>query len=192
MVSRTAFLFVIKRCAALSIGVSKHWCRRAALVPTTGDIQRTVFTSRRRASCERRAGRSNWRNAPRIWWQSLWSPSISAKDRRCALSFAGHDLRAYAREKLDEAGESYPFQRRHAAYYRDFFEADKTGWGRRSAADLAESAAHIGNLRTALEWAFSPQGDKMIGVALAAYAVPLWIQLSLVDECTRSYVELAL
>ncbi len=99
--------------------------------------------------------------------------------------------RAYAREKLDEAGESHPFQRRHAAYYRDFFEADKTGWGSRSAADLAESAAHIGNLRTALEWAFSPQGDKIIGVALAAYAVPLWIQLSLVDECLE-YVELAL
>jgi predicted ATPase len=43
----------------------------------------------------------------------------------------------------------------------------------------------------ALDWAFSPDSDAAIGVALAAAAAPLWIRLSLVDEC-RSRVEQAL
>jgi hypothetical protein len=37
----------------------------------------------------------------------------------------------------------------------------------------------------ALDWAFSPGGDESIGVALTAAAVPLWISLSLLEECRR-------
>ncbi len=44
---------------------------------------------------------------------------------------------------------------------------------------------HIDNLRAALDWAFSPEGDASIGVALTAAAVPLWMQLSLLEECRR-------
>src|SRR5262249_6554789 len=47
------------------------------------------------------------------------------------------------------------------------------------------------NVRAALDWAFSADGDPLIGVALTASAAPLWFQLSLVDEC-RSRVEQAL
>src|SRR5580704_5262308 len=41
----------------------------------------------------------------------------------------------------------------------------------------------IDNLRAALDWAFSPDGDVAIGVALTAAAVPLWMRLSLLKEC---------
>jgi tetratricopeptide (TPR) repeat protein len=42
-----------------------------------------------------------------------------------------------------------------------------------------------------LDWAFSPDGDGAIGVGLTAASVPLWFQLSLMDEC-RARVERAL
>jgi predicted ATPase len=46
-------------------------------------------------------------------------------------------------------------------------------------------------LRAALDWAFSPGGDASIGVALTAAAVPLWVHLSLMEEC-RDRIERAL
>jgi len=46
-------------------------------------------------------------------------------------------------------------------------------------------------LRAALDWAFSPGGDASISVALTAAAVPLWMHLSLMEEC-RGRVERAL
>jgi len=46
-------------------------------------------------------------------------------------------------------------------------------------------------LRATLDWAFSPGGNASIGVALTVAAVPLWMHLSLLDEC-RGRVERAL
>jgi hypothetical protein len=56
---------------------------------------------------------------------------------------------------------------------------------------LADYAREIDNLRTAVDWAFSPSGDASIGVGLTAAGVPLWLQLSMVGECL-SCVEQAL
>jgi DNA-binding winged helix-turn-helix (wHTH) protein len=50
---------------------------------------------------------------------------------------------------------------------------------------------HIDDLRTALDWAFSPSGDLAVGVALTAATVPLWTHLSLLTEC-RERVEQAI
>jgi hypothetical protein len=55
-----------------------------------------------------------------------------------------------------------------------------------------EAVRHeLGNLRTALDWAFSSDGDKSVGIALAAVAVPCLLDLALVDEC-RERARLAL
>jgi len=43
----------------------------------------------------------------------------------------------------------------------------------------------------ALDWAFSPRGDPAVCTALTVAAIPLWFQLSLVDEC-RNRVQCAL
>ena len=100
--------------------------------------------------------------------------------------------RAYAIEKLDESGKSQAVAQCHAEYYRDLFERAEKEWRVRPAAEwLGDYGWRIDNLRAALDWAFSLQGDTSIGVVLTAAAVPLWMQLSLLEEC-RGRVERAL
>ena len=97
--------------------------------------------------------------------------------------------RIYCLEKLTKANEHDEVTRRHAEYYRALFDralaeceaSPKDVW-------LARYARQIDNLRAALDWAFSPQGDVELGVALTTGAVPLWAQLSLVAECRRGVV----
>ena len=92
--------------------------------------------------------------------------------------------RAYALEKLSESGERERLARRHAEYYRSLFEQAETEWEMQpTAAWLSDYGRQIDNLRAALDWAFSPSGDASIGVALTAAAVPLWMHLSLMEEC---------
>ncbi|HXO91487.1 MAG TPA: hypothetical protein VN849_11940, partial [Stellaceae bacterium] len=92
--------------------------------------------------------------------------------------------RAYALEKLSESGESEPLARRQAEYYRDLFERAESEWEARPTAEwLGDYGRQIDNLRAALDWAFSPDGDASIGMALTAAAVPLWMHLSLMEEC---------
>jgi hypothetical protein len=100
--------------------------------------------------------------------------------------------RAYAREKLAEQGELERAARRHAEYYQDLCGQAEGEWQTRPAAEwLVDYGRQIGNVHAALDWVFSPRGDPSIGVALTAAAVPLWCQLSLLDEC-RGRVEQAL
>jgi predicted ATPase len=97
--------------------------------------------------------------------------------------------RAYAIEQLDANGEREAVARRHAEYYRDLFErAEREVPARPTDEWLADYAGDIDNLRAALDWAFSPSGVQSIGVALTVGAIPLWLQLPMVDEC-RSRVE---
>src|SRR5438270_1216832 len=100
--------------------------------------------------------------------------------------------RAYALEKLSQSGEIEQVARRHAEYCCDLFERAEVELETRPASEwLAAYGRRIDNLRAALDWAFSPGRDVSIGVALTAAAVPLWVHLSLMDEC-RSRVEQAL
>ena len=92
--------------------------------------------------------------------------------------------RAYAFEKLAQNGELDAVARRHAEFYRDLFERAETEWETRLTAEwLADYGWHLDNLRAALDWAFLPVGDLSVGVALTTAAVPLWMHLSLVEEC---------
>jgi predicted ATPase len=100
--------------------------------------------------------------------------------------------RAYALEKPNQSGERERLARRHAEYYRGLFEQAEPEWEARPTAEwLGDYGRQIDNLRAALDWAFSPGGDPSIGVALTAAAVPLWMHLSLMEEC-RGRVERAL
>jgi predicted ATPase/DNA-binding winged helix-turn-helix (wHTH) protein len=100
--------------------------------------------------------------------------------------------RAYALEKPSESGETERVRALHAEYYRDLFERAETEWETRPTAEwLSDYGRQIDNLRAALDWAFSPGGDASIGVALTTAAVPLWMHLSLMEEC-RGRVERAL
>jgi predicted ATPase/DNA-binding winged helix-turn-helix (wHTH) protein len=100
--------------------------------------------------------------------------------------------RAYAHEKLNEGHEAALIARQHAAYLLALFRPAEAEWQTRPAAEwLAEYAPHLDNLRAAINWAFAPSGDTAIAVALTAAAMPLWVQISLIDECYH-YVTAAL
>ena len=100
--------------------------------------------------------------------------------------------RAYAGEKLTESGEVERFRRRHAEYYRDLFQRADTEWRAQPPGEwLATFRPQLDNLRAALDWAFAPEGDAALGVALTIAAVPLWFQLSQLGEC-RARVERSL
>ncbi|MEA2917967.1 MAG: hypothetical protein QOJ15_10048, partial [Bradyrhizobium sp.] len=100
--------------------------------------------------------------------------------------------RAYALEKLAESGEFDQVARRHANYYRDLFDSAEIELETLPAAAWLVRYCHqIGQVRAALDWAFSPTGDAEVGAALTVAAVPLWVHLSLMEEC-RGRVERAL
>ncbi len=78
-------------------------------------------------------------------------------------------MRAYALEKLKASGEYERLLRRHAGYYQHLFERAEVESETRPIVEwLDDYVWCIDNLRTALDWAFSPRGDASIGVALAA------------------------
>ena len=97
-------------------------------------------------------------------------------------------IRAYALEKLSEKGEADDVARLSAGYFRDLFRSNRLGSPGR---DRTSDRRDLDNVRAALDWALSPNGDPRIGFELTAESAPLWFQLSLMEEyCQR--VEIAL
>jgi predicted ATPase/DNA-binding winged helix-turn-helix (wHTH) protein len=83
--------------------------------------------------------------------------------------------RAYALDKLVQASEFDTTARRHARRYLDLFEgAEAEAETRPTDEWLADYSPRIDNVRAALDWAFSPNGDASIGVALTIASVPLY------------------
>ncbi|HZX84225.1 MAG TPA: transcriptional regulator [Reyranella sp.] len=100
--------------------------------------------------------------------------------------------RAYAFEKLEASGERGDVARRHAEHYRAFFENIEPEWQSRPTGEVQEDYGwRRHNLRAALDWTFSDDGDISIGFALTAAAVPFWMQTSSLGEW-RQRVEQAL
>jgi predicted ATPase/DNA-binding winged helix-turn-helix (wHTH) protein len=92
--------------------------------------------------------------------------------------------RAFMIEKLKSRSGREKVARHHAEHYLALFKrAEPEAQARPAAEWLADYAIEIDNLRAALDWAFSRTGDGSLGVALTIAAVPLWLRLSLLDEC---------
>src|ERR1700716_2075358 len=100
--------------------------------------------------------------------------------------------RAYVLAKMIDNVERNTIAQRHAIYYREFLEcieiASLTGSKSNGA---TETWRHVSNVRAALVWSFSEQGDKELGTALAAASAPLFLELSLLTEC-RFWMERAI
>jgi predicted ATPase/DNA-binding winged helix-turn-helix (wHTH) protein len=99
--------------------------------------------------------------------------------------------RAYAVTKLAERDEVDRIARRHAIFYSKFLEHDEIIQSLFGEHDLSGYAPQIGNVRAALGWAMSDHGDVAVGIDLATWAAPLFIGLSLLEEC-RGWCERAL
>jgi predicted ATPase/DNA-binding winged helix-turn-helix (wHTH) protein len=100
--------------------------------------------------------------------------------------------RTYALQKLAESGELEALLRLHAEHHRDLFKQAEAEWEARATAEWQADYGHkIDEVRSALNWTYSASGDASIGVALTVAAIPLWMHLSLMDECCAC-VELAL
>ncbi|MEY9641552.1 putative ATPase/DNA-binding winged helix-turn-helix (wHTH) protein [Bradyrhizobium japonicum] len=111
--------------------------------------------------------------------KSLISPSGSRTLRYRLLD----TTRTYAHGKLNELGETSQFARRHAEHFRDFFERAEADTSTPLPEWLSIYGAELDNVRAALNWAFGPDGDAALGIALTAAAVTLWVRLSLFAEC---------
>jgi predicted ATPase/DNA-binding winged helix-turn-helix (wHTH) protein len=127
---------------------------------------------------------------------NLVTKSLVTLEAGGAIAIAHHRLhettRVYALEKLAESGEFEQVARRHANYYRDLFDKAEIELDALPAPTwLTRYGRQIGQVRAALDWAFSPTGAAEVGVALTVAAVPLWVHLSLMEEC-RGRVEQAL
>jgi non-specific serine/threonine protein kinase len=101
-------------------------------------------------------------------------------------------VRVYSFEKLAESGEHGQAMPRLTEFYLALF-APFAIESRLQAAidDLSRYRLEVGNLRAALNWAFSPGGDTALGIELAATASDFWVAVSLVAE-SRDWAEKAL
>lgn len=119
-------------------------------------------------------------------WKSLLTLVQSTDNPRWRLL---ETTRAYALEKLTEHGEAERAARRHAEFFRDLFApAEDTPLV--TVDDVPRYVREIDNVRAALDWAYSREGDTAVGIALTAAYAPVWLNLSLIAEC-RDRVERA-
>jgi len=94
--------------------------------------------------------------------------------------------RHYAFDKLSEHNPESRVQSRHALYVCSLFVDPGPAWegsARRESTVLR--SATIDDVRSAFDWAASPEGDPTIAVRIAALTSPLWFQLSLPYEFMR-------
>jgi predicted ATPase/DNA-binding winged helix-turn-helix (wHTH) protein len=91
--------------------------------------------------------------------------------------------RAYAQEKLAEAGEVRLIALRHAEYLCKVFARAPDDFLRLADATLRQIyAAHVDDVRAALDSSFGSHGDSATGIRLAGNAGPLWGMLGLFTE----------
>ncbi|MEQ1954035.1 winged helix-turn-helix domain-containing protein [Mesorhizobium yinganensis] len=100
--------------------------------------------------------------------------------------------RAYAAERLGDAGERDSGLQRHAWHTLALFERASEELETREKRDwMADYADRVDDLRNAMSWSFGKTSQRMLGVRLTAAAIPLWYELSSLSEM-QSRVERAL
>jgi predicted ATPase/DNA-binding winged helix-turn-helix (wHTH) protein len=84
--------------------------------------------------------------------------------------------RAYALEKLSEGRETGDLERRHAAYFRQFFDLAYEAWLTSTDAEWrVRTDPELDNLRAALNWSLGPGNDVVTGIAIASASLPVWL-----------------
>lgn len=97
--------------------------------------------------------------------------------------------RAYAGEKRAKLGETAKLSRLNADYALVLLRnAGEDLSGVPPQAWVTQYGPEIDTLRAALDWAYSPEGDRELGINLILLCMPLWLRLSLIGEC-RHWVD---
>jgi predicted ATPase/DNA-binding CsgD family transcriptional regulator len=101
-------------------------------------------------------------------------------------------IRAYAMDRLVEAGELERAQSAHAHYFVGLAEQLQSSMrGPGMAEALDRLAGDYGNFRAALQWSTSPQGELEVGLRLAGALYRFWIARGHLTEA-RAWLEVAL
>lgn len=94
--------------------------------------------------------------------------------------------RDYARLKLEAAGELDAIAARHAARTIEIFRTAEAELEACSMEDwLNRFSRRLEDARAALDWAYTPGGDRSLAVTLTLAATPVWMRLALFAECWR-------
>jgi predicted ATPase/DNA-binding winged helix-turn-helix (wHTH) protein len=99
--------------------------------------------------------------------------------------------RAYAREKLASRTDGPMLARRHAKHCRDLLNRGEAQWSLMAAEWLSTFGRLIDDVRAALDWAFTSEGDTLLGLEITTKSAALFFQLSFEDEY-RQRSEIAL
>jgi predicted ATPase/DNA-binding winged helix-turn-helix (wHTH) protein len=92
--------------------------------------------------------------------------------------------RTYARNKLRSSHESAEISRRHAEFLCGVWGGARAR-PRSNAEWLERDGRKIDDVRAALDWCFSPNGDASLGQRLTAASSPLWFRLYVLNEYGR-------
>src|SRR5712675_3082420 len=112
-------------------------------------------------------------------WELRSKSMIAAQGQEGRLRLLDTTL-AFASRRLAKSDEGNRCRRRHAVYFCDLF---KQGASMDMPERLETLGGEVDNLRAALNWAFSVEGDAKIGVELAAASASTWMAMALLTEC---------
>jgi predicted ATPase len=107
-------------------------------------------------------------------WELRSKSMIAAQGQEARLRLLD-TTRAFASQRLAESAEEGSWRRRHALYFSDLF---KQGASMDTPERLRALGVEVDNLRAALNWAFSVEGDAKIGVELAAASASTWMAMA--------------
>ncbi|KAK6028865.1 hypothetical protein OSTOST_05046 [Ostertagia ostertagi] len=93
--------------------------------------------------------------------------------------------RSYAGHKLDEAGERQAVSLRHARWLAGVLAEAESAWNLMTRQQwMTRYSPLIDDIRAALDWAFTPDGDVALGMDLTIAGFAIGRQMLLVDEFT--------
>jgi predicted ATPase/DNA-binding winged helix-turn-helix (wHTH) protein len=112
---------------------------------------------------------------------------VLAESNNCLMCYRlPYTTRAYALEKLRAAGEFDSTSERHAVYLVSLLERlNVQGEALPDYERIQRYIEYLGNICATLDWTFSASGNLSLGIRLAASSAPLFLGLSMLDECRR-------
>ena len=124
-------------------------------------------------------------------WQTLQTLTslvdkslVGVEDGACGRRYRLLEpVRQYAREKLEEAGESARALLRHAGAFARLAAELYEEWDGEPASDwLTRCESELANVRAALAWTIENGHDTVVGARIVAGAAPIFLRLALLAE----------